>query len=303
MGPAALQGYPRAVRQRPPSSRPAISLLVGVSLLAVLLAACARGVPGGSGPAVPTGLVGPVTPTVGPEALRYVALGDPFTFGDGVRQTDRWPNQLVRILRPALDLDLVANLAGRSVASQQLIEDQLPKLAQLDPGFVSVQVGANDAFYDVPPADYAENMRTILDEVLVRVAPDRVIVVTAPDFTHAGELSMRDDAEDLAARIDELNQVLTDVAAARGIAVVDIGPIADRVTNDPTLVAPDGEHPSAKQYAGWADRIALHVKRLFDDDPPPTAGPTTEVPPAAPTTEPSPTGPAGPTASPVLMTS
>ena len=114
---------------------------------------------------------------------------------------------------------------------------------------------------------------------------------------------MRDDAEELAARIDELNQVLTDVAATRGIAVVDIGPIADRVTNDPTLVAPDGEHPSAKQYAGWADLIALHAKRLFDDDPAPTAGSPTEAVPAAPTAEPSPTGPAGPTASPGLMTS
>jgi lysophospholipase L1-like esterase len=268
----------------------------------MLLAACARGAPGGSGPAESTGLVGPVAPTVGPEALRYVALGDPFTFGDGVRQADRWPNQLVRILRPAFDLDLVANLAGRTVASQQLIEDQLPRLARLGPQFVSVQVGANDVAFDVPPADYAENMRTILDDVLEHVAPDRVIVVTTPDFTLAGDFSTRDDTEALAERIDELNQVLADVAAERGVAVVDIGPIADRVTSDPTLVAPDGNHPSAKQYAGWADLIALHVKRLFDDDPLPTAGPTDQVP-AVPTPEPLPTGPPGPTASPVLMTS
>ena len=53
--------------------------------------------------------------------------GDSYTFGDGVQQSDRWPNQLVRILRPDLDLDIVANLSGRSTATQDLIEDQLPR--------------------------------------------------------------------------------------------------------------------------------------------------------------------------------
>ena len=168
------------MRQRPQSSRPAIPLLLSASLTVVLVAACTGG---GAGPrpssaALPTGLVGPVAPTVGPEALRYVAIGDSFTFGDGVRQMDRWPNQLVRILRPALDLDLVANLAARSVASKQLIEQQLPKLQQLEPRFVSVQVGGNDAYFATPPDDYAANMRTILDEVLAVVPAARVVVVT-----------------------------------------------------------------------------------------------------------------------------
>ncbi len=256
--------------------------------------------------ALPTGLVGPVAPTVGPQALRYVAIGDPYTFGDGVRQTDRWPNQLVRILRPRLDLDLVANLAGRSVASQQLIERQLPKLPQLAPQLVSVQVGANDVVFDTPPAEYADNMRLILDSVLETVPPDRVVVITAPDFTLAGDFSTRDDTEALAARIAELNRLLGEVAAERGVALVDIGPIADRVTFDPSLVASDGSHPSAKQYTGWADLIALSVRRLFDDRSPPTAGATSEpasTVPAGPTIDPSPVQPAGPTASPVLITS
>jgi len=307
LGVGAFGGILRPVRQRPPSSRPAISLLLGVSLSVGLVAACTTG---GTGPrpssgALPTGLVGPVAPTVGPQALRYVALGDTYTFGDGVRQMDRWPNQLVRILRPDIDLDLVANLSARSVASQDVIDEQLPDLDELAPRFVSVQVGANDVVFDTPPADYEANMRQILDSVLESVERDRVVVLTAPDFTLAGEDSTEDGAEALSVRVAELNRIVARVAAERGVALVDITPIADRVTFDPGLVASDGDHPSAKQYAGWADLVAIAVRRLFRHGPTASPEPVSEPPVEPVGVSPRPSGgvPAGPTASPVLISS
>lgn len=242
-----------------------------IGLVSVLLAACGAG---GTGPrvssdALPTGLVGPVAPTVGPRALRYIAMGDSYTFGDGVRQRDRWPNQLVRILRPELDLDLVANLAGRSIASRDVLDEQVPELRERDPQFVSIQVGANDVcFYrEGTPDAYRENMASILDAVLTLVGPDRVVMLTAPDFTlmPVPPGSCAGDGTQQAERIGALNDVLKDVAAARGVAVVDIAPIADRVPIDASLVDATGSHPSAKQYAGWADLVAITVRRLFRD--------------------------------------
>jgi lysophospholipase L1-like esterase len=295
------------VRQRPPSSRPAIPFLLCASLTVALVAACttAGGGVRPSSAALPGGLVGPVAPTVGPQALRYVALGDTYTFGDGVRQVDRWPNQLVRLLRPAIDLDLVANLSARSVASQDVIDEQLPDLRELEPRLVSVQVGANDAVFDTPPADYEANMRRILDTVLASVGPERVVLVTTPDFTLVGDYNVADDAEALSARVAELNEVATRVAAERGVSVVDITPIADRVTFDASLVASDGEHPSAKQYSGWADLVATAVRRMFKDHP---SAPSSQDPESVEmlvdaTPEASPEWSAGPPASPILISS
>lgn len=293
------------MRQRSPSSQPAVRVLLLVALVMGVLAACTSG---GAGPrpssdALPTGLVGPVAPTVGPEALRYVALGDSYTMGDGVRQADRWPNQLVRILRPELDLDLVANLAFRGIASRQVIEQQLPDLGPRDPQFVTVQVGANDVRH-ARPEGYAANMGFILDTVLAYVPANRVVVLTIPDFTLTEAGGAADDAEEVSARIEELNGLLLDVATQRGVAVVDISPIADRVTFDRTLVAEDGSHPSAKQYAGWADLVAMTVRQLFRDDPaslvPGSAepSPTTTSPPS-----PDAASPSDPIPSPVLITS
>jgi|GEM_PF-1194024 len=228
--------------------------------------------PGNSLEALPTGLVGPVAPTVGPGALRFVVLGDSYPFGDGVAQADRWPNQLVRILRPDVDMEVAANLAGRTSATAQVIQNQLPQLVQLEPQFVGVQVGANDAIFGTPPEDYADNMATILDTVLERVhRPDRIVVVTTPDFTLTPDgPSLVTDAEAASVRIGELNGLLREAAASRGIAVVDISSISDRVREDPSLVGLDQVtgrylHPSGKQYAGWADLVATAVRRLYTE--------------------------------------
>lgn len=223
--------------------------------------------PGASSEVLPTGLVGPVAPTVGPEALRYVALGDSYAFGDGVRQRDRWPNQLVHVLRPELDLDLIANLAARSVASRDVIDEQLPGLAALDPQFVTIQVGANDAclFKADTPVVFAENMGQVLDALVALVGADRVVVLTIPDFTLAPNppATCAGDRDEQAERIGALNAIIVQAAATRGITVVDVAPIADRVAQDPGLVTADGTYPSAKQYAGWADLAALAIRRLF----------------------------------------
>jgi len=104
--------------------------------------------------------------------------------------------------------------------------------------------------------------------VLAYVPANRVVVLTIPDFTLTEAGGAADDAEEVSARIEELNGLLLDVATQRGVAVVDISPIADRVTFDRTLVAEDGSHPSAKQYAGWADLVAMTVRQLFRVTPP-----------------------------------
>lgn len=212
-------------------------------------------------------------------------MGDTYTFGDGVRQRERWPNQLVRILRPRLDLDLVANLAGRSIASRDVLDEQVPELATLEPRFVSIQVGANDVclFDESTPTSYADNMGRILDATLEVVPADRVVVLTTPDFTLAPSPpdTCRGDLSEQAERIGQLNAILGQVAGTRGVTVVDISPIADRVADDPTLVASDSSHPSAKQYGAWADLAALTIRRLFADPEPSEApSPDAEGPPA-----------------------
>src|SRR5262245_45766694 len=96
-----------------------------IALLALALAGCLGG-PGAPGPTAERAAeVSP--PPVQP--WRYVALGDSSVIGTGLpRQVDRWPNQLVRAVRPDLRLQLVDNLAVQRHGTLDVIEEQLPVL-------------------------------------------------------------------------------------------------------------------------------------------------------------------------------
>ena len=122
--------------------------------------------------------------------MRYVALGDSYTIGIGVKPRDRWPNQLVRVLRPAIALDVTANLALNGNTTIDVIHRQLPQLDELDPQFVSLLIGVNDVIQNVSETTYRANVGIILDAMLKRVPADRVLTVATPDYTltpHGGD--------------------------------------------------------------------------------------------------------------------
>ena len=104
-------------------------------------------------------------------ALRYVALGDSYTIGTGVRPPDRWPDQLCAALGDEPGLELVANLGVNGYTSADLIRHELPALEALAPEFASVLIGVNDVVQGVSAARYEANVVVILDALLERLPP------------------------------------------------------------------------------------------------------------------------------------
>ncbi len=184
--------------------------------------------------------------------LRYVALGDSYTIGTSVLAAERWPDQLTRRL-PALEL--VANLGVNGYTSRNVIEEELPQLAALRPEFLTLLIGVNDVVQGVPEATYRRNVEHILDELLRLVGANRVVVVTTPDYTVTPAGADYGDPTRQAAGIRTNNAVITELATARGIVVVDIYDISLDAATDRSLVAGDGLHPSGIQYGRWVDRI------------------------------------------------
>jgi lysophospholipase L1-like esterase len=195
-----------------------------------------------------------------------VALGDSYTIGTGTRTPgDRWPDQLVTRLGPSPPtLELVANLGVNGFTSRDVIEIELPQLDSLRPEFASLLVGVNDVVQDVPEETFRSNAATILDALLGRLAPQRIVVVATPDYTVTPQGAAYGDPGRKSAAIRRFNDALRDLAADRGIAFVDIHVLSLRAADDPMLVAVDGLHPSRAQYALWVDRIAPIVERLIE---------------------------------------
>lgn len=230
--------------------------LLALSVAAVGLAGCAATLRGSAAPTE-----GP-TPAAG---LRYVALGDSYTIGTSVDARERFPDRLVDLLaEPAPPtLALVANLGVNGYTSADLIREELPALEELRPEFATVLIGVNDVVQRVPAATYEANVATILDALLARLAPDRIVAVAIPDYTVTPAGSDYGDPRVQHDGIVAHNATMARLAAARGIAFVDIFDISLEAATDGTLVAGDGLHPSGAQYRRWAERIAPVVRDLL----------------------------------------
>jgi lysophospholipase L1-like esterase len=201
-------------------------------------------------------------PTPSAIGARYVALGDSYTIGTAVSPTESWPSQLVDRLDGRLEL--VANLGVNGYSTDDLIADELPALDDLDPEFVTVQIGVNDVVRGVPQSTYVANVELILDALLERLTPARILAVATPDYTLTPAGSSFGDPAQQSAEIARFNDALRSAAEARGIAfVADIHEISRRVVSDPALVAGDGLHPSGAQYALWVDAIQPVVEGLM----------------------------------------
>lgn len=215
-------------------------------------------------PTPTTSSADPGQPAADAGPVRLVALGDSYTAGTALDRRDSWPQQLVRVMRDRVRLRLVANLADVGETSEYVLEDQLPRVESLQPDVVSLLVGVNDIVApDVSLDDYAANVAHILDKLLETLPSKRIFVITTPDYSltrHGGDYGSREEAREAVAAA---NALLRSVAEERDITVVDISPVSDRVLDDPTLVASNGLHPSAKQYAGWVEIIAPKMERML----------------------------------------
>jgi acyl-CoA thioesterase-1 len=197
--------------------------------------------------------------------LRYVALGDSYTIGTATRSpAERWPDQLVaRLHVAAIALELAGNLGVNGFTSRDLIEVELPQLAALEPGLVTVLIGVNDVVQGVTESTYRENTSFILDDLLDRLPANRIVVVTTPDYTVTPRGADYGNPEEQAAAIRRFNGAIRELAIKRSVAVVDIHAVSLRAASDRSLVADDGLHPSGAQYTLWVERIGPTVEELL----------------------------------------
>jgi acyl-CoA thioesterase-1 len=222
------------------------------------LVACA---PGGT-PSIPA------SPSESGEALlRYVALGDSYTIGTSVAPAASWPSQLVARLAQdegGSSLELVANLGVNGYTSADLIRDELPRLNELQPEFVTLQIGVNDVVQGVPESAYGENTAQILDDLRGRLPATRILCVATPDYTLTPMGAAFGDPAQQRAAIIAVNRILEEACEVRAIRFVgDVFPMSQRVAEDPSLVTDDGLHPSGAQYALWVDAIAPIMRELL----------------------------------------
>lgn len=195
--------------------------------------------------------------TMAQQTIRYVALGDSYTIGTGAKETEAWPTLLTKHLKEnKINIELIANPAINGFTTQRLIDYELPILDQSKPTFVTLLIGVNDWVQGIDATTFQNNLIFIIDHIQTQLTDkSKLVLITIPDFgvtpTGANYSAGRDISKGIAA----FNLIITSEADKRKLKTIDLFEISKEMKTNSGLIADDGLHPSAKEYAIWEKLI------------------------------------------------
>lgn len=202
-------------------------------------------------------------PAIAPP-LHYLALGDSYTIGESVAADRRWPVVLVERLRKAgVVIDDPQIIAVTGWTTDELAAGM--DAATLRPPFnlVTLQIGVNNQYRGRSAEDYREQFASMLARAITLAGgkASHAVVVSIPDWgvTRFARENGR-DATRVAGEIDAYNAIARDETMRIGARFVDITDIS---RSHPQMLADDGLHPSAAQYALWVERIEFAAKQVL----------------------------------------
>lgn len=198
--------------------------------------------------------------------IRYLPIGDSYTICTGATEKESWPVILTSHLNKyKIKTLLLDNPARNGYSTQDVIDKELPLVKKLKPDFITLLIGVNDWVRNVPALTFKKNLIFILDEMEKQLTEKKnIVLITIPDFgvtptgTHYG------GGRNISEGINAFNDIIKEEGKKRNLQIVDVYNVSKKMKEDATLVAKDGLHPSAKEYAVWETLIFQEVKKLLE---------------------------------------
>lgn len=205
-------------------------------------------------------------------APRYTALGASDAIGTGSSKAPAMPNGgYVFLISDWLDARYAPwtlhNLGASGYTAPDIRDNTLDRAIADKPDIVTVWVGGNDVknsfFAKEDTATLVARFQPAYTAILARLRNETdAFIVTAnlPDFSRIPFASYfgTDLRAKLKADSDALNEVITSVAAANNVPVVDL--YADPASYDPANYSSDRFHPNDSGYAAMASQFETVLK-------------------------------------------
>ena len=193
----------------------------------------------------------------------YLALGDSYSIGESVAESDRFPVILSKMLNDR-GFDFTD---PKIVAKTGWTTDELLSALEIEDirdtfDLVTLLIGVNNQYRGRPLENYREEFITLLDQAIHFAGNDheKVIVVSIPDWGVSPFAAGR-DRDKIAMEIDLFNAVKKEESLSRGVSFVDITGISRSALNKSNYFAEDGLHFSGEMHTLWVEAI---IDQCFD---------------------------------------
>jgi lysophospholipase L1-like esterase len=195
----------------------------------------------------------------------FLALGDSYTIGESVAESERWPMQFVELMKAAgKDFEtpeIVAKTGWTTDELSRAIADANPK-GPYD--MVSLLIGVNNQYRNYSPQLYKKEFIQLLEQAIEFAGKNanHVVVISIPDWGATPFAEGRDRAK-IALEIDHYNSINREIAGAYGVTYIDITPHSRIAETNASMVAEDKLHPSGGVYTYWAKRVFDEMKDRY----------------------------------------
>ena len=234
--------------------------MVSVLMLIVILNSC------GKEPAAPAPvIIPPVVIDTNATLKTYLALGDSYTIGQSVTIDQRFPYQTRTLLaNQGLQLKQPDIIATTGWTTGNLLSTLVNNPPSNNYDVVSLLIGVNNQYQGRSQDEYRIQFTDLLNKAVTYAGgrKNRVFVLSIPDYS-VTPFAQNSDTARIAREINEFNQINKEITTLAGITYLDITPISREARTDASLTAPDGLHPSGKQYSRWAALLSPLIKAVL----------------------------------------
>lgn len=188
----------------------------------------------------------------------YLALGDSYTIGELVPAKENFPHQLVALMKKDhFDMADPVIIATTGWTTDELAASIREHNITETFSFVTLLIGVNNQYRGRDVENYKEEFTSLLNQAIVFANGHarHVFVVSIPDWG-VTPFAEGKDRQKIAQEIDAYNEAARTIAAAHQCHYTDITDSTRRNGTDAAFLAEDGLHPSGKEYAVWAERLA-----------------------------------------------
>ncbi len=195
----------------------------------------------------------------------YLALGDSYTIGELVPMHDNFPHQAVRLLRKQhIEVADPVIIATTGWTTDELAASIREHNLKETFSFVTLLIGVNNQYRGRIIENYQQEFLQLLNQAIAFAGdkPGNVIVLSIPDWGITPFAEDR-DRQKIASEIDRYNAACKEIALANKCQYIEITESTRYNGQNEEYLVSDKLHPSGKEYAIWAERLAGVVAKTL----------------------------------------
>jgi lysophospholipase L1-like esterase len=195
----------------------------------------------------------------------YLALGDSYTIGEQVSFAENFPNQAVQILREGGFAFFAAEIIAKTGWTTDELSNAIENTSTLQQyDIVTLLIGVNNQYRGRSATEFKIEFEHLLQKAIQFSGnrPYRVIVLSIPDWG-VTPFAVDRNRNQVAEEIDGYNEICKNSATAFKANFINITASQRADGSKTEFLAPDGLHPSGKEYKKWAVALSDTILRVL----------------------------------------